>query len=161
MLKMMDSGSMMCNAKGAWETAGGWGECSKRERTLDVSKARLSDYYIHSTYEARWMEARVWDNSTTLDGVGHIEDLMRPCQICHTMLASFHDPCISGQFHVIMEYGGESDGEATINDRRMRHRASGCRYGNAWLHACRSQPLSPPVHNKATCADMGLLNHWY
>ena len=149
MLKMTDSGSMMYNAKGAWETAGGQGECSKRERTLDVLKVRLGDYYIHSTYEACQMEARVWDNSTTLDGVGHIEDLMRPCQICHMMLALFYNPCISGQFCVIMEYSGESDGEATINNRRMRHRASGCRYGNTgYMHAeashCYPQCITKP-----------------
>jgi len=31
----------------------GRGGCSERERALDVLKARLGDYYIHSTYEAR------------------------------------------------------------------------------------------------------------
>ena len=52
------------------------------------------------------MAARVWDKSTTLDGVGHIEVLMRSCQICHTTLVLFHDLCVSGQFCVIMEHGG-------------------------------------------------------
>ena len=59
-LKMTDSGLMMCNAKGAWVTAGGsrlgW---MQWERALDALKARVSDYYIH-TYGARpvgWIEA--------------------------------------------------------------------------------------------------------
>jgi hypothetical protein len=56
MLKMTDSGSMVCDAKAAWGTAGGSGMLgwmqSRCERALDASKASVSDYYIH-TYEAR------------------------------------------------------------------------------------------------------------
>jgi len=58
--QMMDSGLMMCNAKGLGGTGKvvrRWGECSKREPLMRRKRASVMITYIHTTLVS-WLQAR-------------------------------------------------------------------------------------------------------